>query len=100
MSSNDLYEMRRALREQARQKEREYSKQAVRTALDPLYDIGEDAVEAGKKMRKGGRQLGQAAYQAKTGDYKEAVTAGDVAESAKNVAGVGLLLSQIQEDEE
>lgn len=72
MSSNDLYEMRRALREQARQKEREYSKQAVRTALDPLYDFGEDAVEAGEKMRKGGRQLGQAAYQAKTGNYKEA----------------------------
>lgn len=86
-SNNDLYEMRKALREQARQTEREYTRQATRVALDPLYSIGEDAVEAGQKMRKGGRQLGQAAYEATTGDYKEAaINAGSGALNA--AAGV------------
>lgn len=71
-SNNDLYEMRRALREQARQTERRYTRQAGRVALDPLYSFGEDAIEAGEKIRKGGSQLGYAAYDATTGDYKEA----------------------------
>lgn len=67
---------------------------------DKKPDVSVSEIEeiTGMKRRKGESTT---AYQARVmKDYKAPVTAGDVAESAKNVAGAGLLLSQIQEDEE
>ena len=64
----------------------------------PDVSVSEIEEITGMKRRKGESTT---AYQTRVmKGYRAPVTAGDVAESAKNVGRTGLLVSQIQEDEE